>query len=248
MSKLLAVFLFLAVSGGFANTIQFTGLPVNTQYGTYNGYAIATIDGAPLQSLICDDFDHTTYVPSGNMAYSLSTLTGADPLQYARFIDPNYPDSTVAKYEEAALLLDGLRQTGPGFLLDLTADYQYALWHLFTPGAALPNATAQTLLNDAAASVQAGAVANQAIYSELRIYTPTAAYASNQEFLQMAANPTPGSPNGNFSDSLASPEAAPGVLVGIGIAAIALSLGTRRLMRRRGAAATLGTIPRASAR
>jgi hypothetical protein len=239
VSKLL-VFLFLTVSAGFADTIQFTGLPVNTQYGTYNGYAFATIDGTPLQALICDDFDHTTYVPSGNMAYSLSTLMGVDPLQYARFVDPNDWDGTIAQYEEAALLLDGLRQTGSGLLLDLTADYQYALWHLFTPSVVLPDATARTLLNDAASSVQQGGASNQAIYSELGIFTPTAAYASNQEFLQLAANPTPGSPNSNFSDTLATPETSPGFLVGIGIAAIVLSLGTRRLMQTKGAAATLG--------
>jgi hypothetical protein len=232
VSKLLALFLFVMVSAGFADTIQFTGLPVNTQFGTYNGYAIATIDGTPLQQLICDDFDHTTYVPSGNLTYSLSTLTGGSPLQYARFIDLNDSNSTIVKYEEAALLLDGLRQTGPGSLLDLTADYQYALWRLFTPSVVLPNVTAQTLLNDAAYGVQQGGTSNDAIYSELRIYTPAAAYSSNQEFLQMAANPTPGPPNSYFSNTLTTPEAEPAVLVGIGIFAIAVSLGARRLLLR----------------
>lgn len=247
MSNLLTSFLFLTVSAGFADTIQLTGLPANTQYGTYNGFAFATIDGIPLQQLICDDIDHTSYVPSGSMTFSLSTLTGGNPLQYARFIDPNDWDSTISKYEEAALLLDGLRQTGPGLLLDLTADYQYALWHLFTPSSVLPSTTAQTLLNDAAYGVQQGGTSNQALYSELRIYTPGAAYSSNQEFLQMAANSTPDPPNGDFSDTVANPEPAPGILVGIGMAAIAFGLGARRLLRRRGAAAKLGSTPRGSA-
>jgi hypothetical protein len=236
--KFLAVSLFLTVSGGFANTIQFTGLPVNSQYGTYNGYAFATIDGSPLQPLICDDFDHTTYVPSGNLTYSLSTLTGGSPLQYARFDDTSQWAGTIAKYEEAALLLDGLNHTGGALLLDLTADYQYALWSLFTPSVVLPNATAQTLLNDAAASVQQGGASNQILYSELRIYTPTAAYASNQEFLQMGSA-TAFAPGGNLSDPAATPEAASMILVGIGLAAIALSLGARHLLRRRGVGATV---------
>ncbi len=231
--KLLAVFLFLTAASGFADTIQFTGLPANTQYGTYNGYVSATIDGIPAQMLICDDFDHTTYVPSGPLDFSQSTLTGADPLQYARFADPNQLGSSMAKYEEAAILLNGLRQTGPGLLLDLTADYQYALWMLFTPGVASPNATAQTLLNDAADTVQQGEASNQALYSELRIFTPDAAYSSNQEFLQMAADPTLSPPPPlDFLDSAATPEPAPAVLIGIGIVAIGLSVGARCLRKR----------------
>jgi hypothetical protein len=237
VTRLLASFLFLTVSSGFASTIQFTRLPANTQYGTYNGFAIATVDGNPLQHLICDDYDHTTYVPSGNMVFSLSTLTGGNPLQYARFVDPNGWDGAIAKYEEAAILLDGLRQTGPGSLLDLTGDYQYALWHLFTPSAALPSVTAQTLLNDAANSVRQGGASNFALYSQLRIYTPVAAYASNQEFLQMAADFTPSAPRSYFSDTVANPEPPPGMLVGIGMAAIALSVGARRMLQRRGVVA-----------
>jgi len=53
------------------------------------------------------------------------------------------PAGTIEKYKEAAMLLDGLRQTGHGSLLDLTADYQYALWMLFTPTVKGPNFTAK---------------------------------------------------------------------------------------------------------
>jgi hypothetical protein len=245
--KLFVISLFMTVSAGFADTIQFTGLPANTQYGTYNGYATATIDGIPSELLICDDFDHTTYVPSGPLDYSVSTLTGADPLQFARFADPSQFDSSVAKYEEAAILLNGLRQTGPSLLLDLTADYQYALWMLFTPSVASPNATAQTLLNDAASSVQQGGPSNEALYSELRIFTPDAGYSSNQEFLQMAADLT--LPPPDLQESAATPEPAPAVLIGIGIVVIGLSVGARRLRKRhQSGVITLDNTPRGSER
>ncbi|HLK68735.1 MAG TPA: hypothetical protein VKU19_35130 [Bryobacteraceae bacterium] len=234
MNQHLALLFFLTASGGFADTIQFTALPVNTQYGTYNGYASATINGTPLEALICDDFNHETFVPSGPMDFSLSTLTGSNPLQNARFVDPNQQTTTINKYEEAAVLLDGLNHTGPGLLLDLTGDYQYALWMLFTPTVNAPNATAQTLLNDAAAAVRANAISTQALYSELRIFTPTAAFASNQEFLQLSASATsfdlsdPGGP-------VATPEAPPSVLFAIGIGAISLSLLVRRFLKREAA-------------
>jgi hypothetical protein len=174
--------------------------------------------------LICDDFGHTTNEPSGPMDFSLSTLTSPTPLQYARFVDPNR-GVAITRYEQAAILLDGLNHTGPGLLLDMTADYQYALWMLFTPGVNAPNATAQTLLNDAAYSVRQGGPANLAIYSELRIYTPTASYVSNQEFLQLGAHPP---------DPTAIPETSPAILIWIGMAGIALSVAARRLLQRRG--------------
>ena len=143
---------FVSALAAAGSTIQFTGLPINTEFGTFNGFALATVDGSPDQLLICDDFNHTTYVPSGPLMYDASTLGAADPLQYVRF--PG--GQAMALYEQAALLLDGLQHTGNGQLLDLTADYQYALWHLFTPSVALPTATARTLLQDTAAAVAQG--------------------------------------------------------------------------------------------
>ncbi len=79
--------LFLAATAAGAVTIQFTALPPNYQYGTYNGFVLGTIDGQPNLPLIGDDFYHTTYVPSGAITFSVSTLTGAKALQFARFVD-----------------------------------------------------------------------------------------------------------------------------------------------------------------
>jgi hypothetical protein len=238
--KILAL-AFLTVSAGFASRISFTGLPSNTEFGTYNGFAVGSIDGASNQLLICDDFAHTTYVPSSNLVYSLSELVGSNPLQFARFADLTQWSNTIIKYEEAALLLNGLMQNGPGSLLDLTADYQYALWELFTPSVKLPNSTALTLLNDAAYNVAHGGTSNNAIYSELRIYTPDAGYTSNQEFLQMVPNATTTS-----TGPLATPESSPAIALLIGMGVIALSVVARRKLGRRIAVATSGSIPRES--
>lgn len=240
MTKILTALLLLTGSAGFASTIQFVGLPANTTYGTYNGFASATINGMPFQQLICDDYDHTTYMPSGNLTFALSGLTGPNSLQFARFVDLNQWENTIVRYEEAAILLNGLLQNGPGGLLDLTADYQYALWALFTPSVKLPNATAQTLLQNAAYTVAHGGSANDLIYSQLRIYTPSTGYTSNQEFLQMVPSLT--------SNAQAIPEAPPAITIAIGMGVIALSVALRSLMQRRPARVMLGSIPRESER
>src|SRR5258708_389232 len=119
-------FLFLAASA-FGATLQFTFLPNNTENGTYNGFSGGTIDGLPFNNLICNDFIDTTYFPSSPLIYNVSTLNS---LTYAKF-GSDHSDA-VHKYEEAAILLGGL-QSNP----NLTADYQYALWTLFTPS--VPN-------------------------------------------------------------------------------------------------------------
>ena len=232
MLKLITLIGF-AVSSVGASTITFNTLPANTDFGTFNGYVISTVDDQPNQPLVCDDFAHTTYVPSGKLAFNLSTVTGPNPLEYARFVNIDPTGPSLFKYEEASFLLDGLNQTGPGSLLDLTAEYQYALWHLFTPAVPLPNATAQTLLNDAAAGVTAGGADAGMLYSRLRIYTPTAAYASNQEFLQLVPAPDP-HPWTSFSqDAMPTPEPSSAWLFGVGGGLIALGCTARRLRRRR---------------
>ncbi len=230
MSKFLFS-LLLATASAEASSIQFVSLPGNTQYGTFNGWVTSTVDGDPLQQLICDDYNHETYVPSGPIDFTVSTLLGASILQYARFYDPKAAAGSITRYEEAAVLLDGLRNTGPGSILDLTADYQYALWYLFTPTVNLPNQTAKTLLNDAALTVAKGDAATQALYSELVVYTPTAKYSSNQEFLQLKSPLL----TGTVQDFPAGevPEPGPGTSVGIGLCTIAIAYGARHILLRR---------------
>ncbi len=225
------LFFLLSISGVAAGTsIEFTGLPINTEFGTFNGFALATVDGVANQLLVCDDFSHTTYMPSGSLTYDASTLAGSDPLEYARFAGPSDSRASTARYEEAALLLNGLEQTGPGELLDLTADYQYALWALFTPSVVLPDATAGTLLSDAAEAVLLNAPQNVEVYSRLRILTPSEPFASNQEFLQLLDSPPPIIVN---PPALSSPVPEPSafVLIGLGIGLMAVGLGGRKWRR-----------------
>ena len=173
----------------FADVVSFTELPANTDHGTYNGFVSGTIDGVSFDDLICDDWSHTTYVPSGNLDYNVSTL---DSLQFARFATPGGPTVTdIQNYETAAILVQGLLGN-PGQV----SDYQYALWDLFTPGApSYPGAN--TLLSNAVDLVEHGDISGYAdTFSRLRIYTPAADSASNQEFLQIDAPapvPEPGS-------------------------------------------------------
>jgi hypothetical protein len=221
--------LCFAAATAAASTITFNTLPGNTEYGTYNGYIMSTVDGQANQPLICDDFDHTTYVPSGKMTFYLSTLIGSTPLEYARFVNGD-TSAALFQYREAAFLLDGLNQTGPGQVTDLTAAYQYALWHLFTPSVVLPTPTAQTLLNTAAASVRTGGLAADLLYSRLLIYTPTSAYASNQEFLQLSSAPDSKPWAG---DKINTPEPSTAWLFGLGGGMLVLAHLARRLERRR---------------
>jgi hypothetical protein len=165
-------------------TMFFTALPKVNENGTYNGFSTATVNGDPSQLLICDDYNDETIMPSSsNMVYDYSTLTGADPLQYAMF--------DKSKYDEAALLAYELAQI-PTASADIVTDYQYALWNLMTPSARLdPSRVAQeqAIQNNALAMVNNPAQAQflvSTVYAYTEIYTPTAAYAGNQEFLEYA--------------------------------------------------------------
>jgi hypothetical protein len=215
--------LCLGAGAAGAATIQFTLLPPYYQNGEYNGFAQATVDASPNQLLICDDFNHTTYMPSGKIEFYVSTLAGRNPLQYARFVDWHDWSGSVLKYEEAAVLLDGLTKAGSGLSPAGVADYQSALWHLFTPQAPL-SSTGLTLLSQAVTTVESGGLDND-FYLRLRVYTPAAAYASNQEFLEWL--PDPGGPN-----SMATPEPPTWGLLLIGAGLILMSCCSDWLRKR----------------
>lgn len=186
LRTILAAWLF-SLTACYADTVTmfFTALPKTDGNGTYDGFSTGTVNGDSNQSLICDDYDDTTYMPSSsNMIYELSMLTGPNPLQYAMF--------NKAKYDEAAVLVYELAET-PNASANTIMDYQYALWNLMTPGASLvPGRVAQEqeLQTTALGMVNNAADAQfltSTVYAYTEVYTPTSAYAGNQEFLEYAA-------------------------------------------------------------
>lgn len=192
MFRLLAT-LCLLPALGVASIIQFVSLPSNTEHGTYNGFLSAVIDGQQW-NLVCDDYGHTTNVPSGSLTYHESDLLAFSPLQYARFVTPGGPTLyDISLYRQAALLVEGMLDTGPSHSPDLTADYQYALWHLFDPSVPLWRTVQQDLLTHTASEVQNNSAAHANLYAALRIYTPSGQYVGNQEFLGLQSVPEPGS-------------------------------------------------------
>lgn len=198
--------LLLAALAAQASTVTvfFTALPstlANFNYqtsnaspsATYNGYASATIDGFINQSLICDDYVSDTSMPSSsNLIYDYSTLGGTHPLQYVRFTGANETQN----YEEAAVLLVGLSNDIANHVAtanDIT-DIQYAVWNIFDPSLTI-NSNQQAKQTAALSVVNAGGQTAVNDFNQLVIYTPTAAYASNQEFLGLntpTGTPEPG--------------------------------------------------------
>ncbi|HTP30591.1 MAG TPA: PEP-CTERM sorting domain-containing protein [Candidatus Acidoferrales bacterium] len=224
MMRYLSVVGLALAATAFGDTIQFQSLPANTQYGTYNGFLTAAVNGVDSE-LVCDDYLHTTYVPSGPFTYEVSTLTGANPLQYARFVNPNDWSQSVTQYEEAAyLVLQLTQQSAPH---DLTADYQYALWSLFTPSTPIQGTYASALLSQAAAAVSTAQI-DPLLYSRLRIYTPITPYTSNQEFLGLS-DPSSESP-GDLA-SQAAPEPATSVLLCAGAGLVVTGVLLKKLRR-----------------
>lgn len=160
----------------------FTALPATLEDGTYNGYSTATIGGLPGQLVLCDDYAHETVMPSSsNLIYYYSTLTGPDPLEYVRFTKGN----EIRNYEEAAVLLARLSAevVAGSATADEITNYQYAVWNLFDPSEAKVNSAQKDLQRAAFDTVRAGGRTALDAYSRLAIYTPTAAFAGNQEFL-----------------------------------------------------------------
>ena len=186
-TKLTLILLALTISA-FASTvtITFNTLPGATANGYYVGYSGATVNNGTTIfdnfDLICDDFSHTTNIPSGPFTYTTETL---DNLSGARFTT-----NQLNNYKVAAVLLyqfdQNLGTVDPG-------GYNFALWKLFTPSAGDFGDSA-TLLANAQSIVNAGGGITTAAYKNMVIFTPTQANASQQEFLGIT---TPGLTSGS---------------------------------------------------
>jgi hypothetical protein len=217
MNKLMILMILGATlhSAASASTvlISFTALPgtqgngtTNTQGNTYNGETTATIAGVSSQELVCDDFDNTTYVPSSQIDFSVETLaslSGVDFTSGFSSISGNTL-SQVQAYDTAAVLLTALDAlTANSGNAQAIADYQYAIWDMMLPSGANEtfkdsplDANALSDQRMAFAAVEANSSATKAEEQAMVIYTPTAAYSSNQEFLGVdtpTATPEPAS-------------------------------------------------------
>jgi hypothetical protein len=186
MLRTIVAALLFSLTACYADTVTmfFTALPKTNENGTYNGFSTATVNGDPNQLLICDDYNDETIMPSSaNMIYDYSTLTGANALQYAMF--------DKSKYEEAAVLVYQLAELSSASA-DIITDYQYALWNLMTPSASLdPSRVSQEQVLQSNALTMVNNLADAqflttTVYAYTNVYTPTAAYAGNQEFVEYA--------------------------------------------------------------
>jgi len=207
-TKLSCVLALMFLTAMFANatSVTFNSLPQYTADGYYVGYSGATVDGQAL-NLLCDDFSHTTNIPSGPFTYNVETLNN---LTGARFGTVN---TRLVLYETAAILLWNFDS-----ILNPTTSqaeiYQFAIWDLMTPSTpAIPSqAAVQALITGAQATVASGGITSA--YNKLRILTPIGASDTNQEMLALTSN-TYGS---------STPEPTSFAMIGIGL----VVLGMRR--------------------
>jgi hypothetical protein len=190
--KLFFATIFLALaSNAVASsvTIDFTALPGQTAGGEYVGFSQATII-TPTQTftnfdLICDDFEHTTNMPSGPFTYDVSTLPTLSNVRWTQ--SPELMD-----YELAAIIVYTFNGLGSGQSAAAGA-YNFALWDLFDPsaptftGSAAVLSAAQTQYNLGASNA-----ANIHAYNQIQIFTPVGDSASNQEFLGLSGTPIGG--------------------------------------------------------
>ena len=164
--------------------------------GTPVGFVPAHVDGIPTNiylSVVCDDEVRSTNIGQP-FAVNISYLAPPMPvLEFARFKDPNNMDASVQKYKQAALLLYSMPSNpaeGSPEALFLRAT-QYALWNLMNPAqvniATYPLAQARLQWSFDALANHSGNYSQY--FQAVRIYTPTAGYDSNQEF--MGAVPEP---------------------------------------------------------
>jgi hypothetical protein len=187
--RTLPLILFLALTtanvDAFASTvdIQFTTLPANTENGTRNGFSSGTMDGLLFNNLICNDYSRITSFPSADLIYTVSSI---DDLSLTRF--GGLPDAQ-QKYEQAAVLVYALENL-PLVNAQLSADFQitagdlqYAIWNIFTPGSG--NTAHSQVMLDFFNSENRYLNIGSSVYTSLRIYTPTAEFGSNQEFVQL---------------------------------------------------------------
>ncbi|HRZ95190.1 MAG TPA: PEP-CTERM sorting domain-containing protein [Candidatus Moranbacteria bacterium] len=154
-------------------TLYLDTLPSQTAGGYYVGYSGGHLDGGPPMGFLCNDFAHTSYVPS-HFEVNVSTIPS---LTFARF---GNDAAAILKYQEAAWLMLQM-DTHP----DDVGSIQYAIWNVFAPS------TPDYGTSNAWLASAAGANMSLYDFSSVRIYTATGAEAWNQEFMSGHASAVP---------------------------------------------------------
>ncbi len=168
-------------------SIPYSGLPSYQYGGYYVGPAQGTDNGQGPIDLWCDDFAHTTYVPT---TYYANVSTVSSPTG-ARFTsDSDY----AVDYEEIAWLMSQYYSMATKTNQSV-GDLQFAIWLIFDPTVtALKTSGALAWVTKAE-----NANLNDYSYNTVRIFTPTNCSGSgctpgNQEFMSgVPGTPEPSS-------------------------------------------------------
>jgi hypothetical protein len=173
----------VATTAAMADTVTLATTLSGLVYydGEYCGNIGATLNGTTDSisgGMACVDISKNSYTGS-TIGVTISTLQPSD-MTNARF---GSDAATILKYEEAAWLLGQIPANS-----DQTGEIQFAIWRLFDPGFAFKaNADRNIALEDTWLAAALAIDPNNYDFSSVRLYTPTAAYASNQEFMSGAA-------------------------------------------------------------
>lgn len=184
----------VAASSALAETITITntlaGVP---QYASeYVGPVGATLDGSAISGgIACVDIARTTYT-GAQIGVTISTLQPLNMTNARHGSDA----ASIFKYEEAAWLLGQISSHSAQIGV-----IQFAMWKIFDQAyvktwfASHGGDMAAVDSWMALAAVAASSPINNDYFSSIRIYTPTAAYASNQEFISRGASNPAFNPN-----------------------------------------------------
>lgn len=160
--------------------IEISGMPSYQYNGYYVGPAKATDNGAGPIDLWCDDFLHTTYVPTTYYA-NVNTL----PSTTTRFYNASSPSTSNQEYKEIAWLIGQYYGMSSGQRTNQSVgDLQFAIWLVFNPTETALQTSGANMWLAKAQTADLGGYNT----STVRIFTPvncsgTNCAPNNQEFV-----------------------------------------------------------------
>lgn len=192
MRKILILGLCIAISlvaaiSAMASTVTLGGSSGVPQYANvYVGPIGGTLDGTTAISggIVCVDVADTSYF-GATIGVTIGTLQPQN-MTNARF---GSTAEAIFKYEEAAWLLGQIPSHS-----SQVGELQFAAWRIFDQAYVTDHFTSanRNISIEDSWMAQAAAInPNNYDFSSVRIYTPTAANASNQEFMSGGATTVP---------------------------------------------------------